>query len=68
MFKDKTKKRNLKRGKKKKKKKKHQTCRMGTILVKGRLQKRKLSYNIIHVLKEINMAAIRVSEGENNLS
>ena len=37
-------------------------------MVKGRLQKRKLSYNIIHVLKEINMAAIRVSEGENNLS
>ena len=66
MFKDKTKKRNLKGGKKKKKK--NQTCRMGTILVKGRLQKRKLSYNIIHVLKEINMAAIRVSEGENNLS
>ena len=26
---------------------------MGTILVKGRLQKRKLSYNIIYVLKEI---------------
>ena len=64
MFKDKTKKRNLKGGKKKKK----QTCRMGTILVKGRLQKRKLSYNIIYVLKEISMAAIRVSEGENNLS
>ena len=62
MFKDKTNKRNLKGGKKKK------TCRMGTILVKGRLQKRKLSYNIIYVLKEISMAAIRVSEGENNLS
>ena len=40
------------------------TCRMGTVLVKGRLQKRKLSYNIIHVLKEASMAAIRVLEGK----
>ena len=40
------------------------TCRMGIVLVKGRLQKRKLSYNIIHVLKEASMAAIRVLEGK----